>query len=216
MLFQPQKVMAILLGVWVFIIILAICCTPVEAIAILAQNETIKSAEEEFTNTQLVAKTTSADVSISISDKVRNHKKYLLKERIIIHNENMPDDRGFIIPLNDKEKYMLASIIYHEGGIESYETQLAIGSVVLNRIRSGLWGDSISDVLFARGQFVDEAELNRTKPTETQIQVVEDLLENGTTIPYYVMYFRIWHYFDWATDYALMDHTYFSYLEKDK
>ena len=216
MLFQPRKVMAILLGVWIAVLILAIYCTPVEAITLLAQNETIESAEEEFTNTKVATKAASADVNMSISDKVRNHKKYLLTERIITHNDEMPEDRGFIIPLNDKEKYMLASIIYHEGGIESYETQLAIGSVVLNRIRSGLWGDSIADVLFARGQFVDEAELNRTKPTQTQIQVVEDLLENGTTIPYYVMYFRIWYYFDWATDYTIMDHTYFSYLEKDK
>jgi N-acetylmuramoyl-L-alanine amidase len=47
----------------------------------------------------------------------------------------------------------LARIIYSEARGESFEGQVAVGSVVLNRVHSSAFPDSISEVIFQPGQF---------------------------------------------------------------
>ena len=48
---------------------------------------------------------------------------------------------------------LLAAIIYCEAGGESYETQLAVGAVVVNRVKSGRFPNSIYSVIYQPGQF---------------------------------------------------------------
>ena len=48
---------------------------------------------------------------------------------------------------------LLAALIYCEAGGESYEGQLAVGAVVMNRVRSAAYPDSIHGVIYASGQF---------------------------------------------------------------
>ncbi len=48
---------------------------------------------------------------------------------------------------------LLAAIIQIEAGSEVYEGQVAVGSVVMNRVRSGSYPSSIGEVIFAKGQF---------------------------------------------------------------
>lgn len=53
----------------------------------------------------------------------------------------------------EKDKELLAALIYCEAGGEPYEGQVAVGAVVLNRVRSGIFPGTISDVIYAKGQF---------------------------------------------------------------
>ncbi len=48
---------------------------------------------------------------------------------------------------------LLAALIQCEAGGESYEGQLAVGAVVMNRVRSGAYPNSIHGVIYASGQF---------------------------------------------------------------
>ena len=48
---------------------------------------------------------------------------------------------------------LLAALIQCESGGESYEGQLAVGAVVMNRVRSSAYPDSIHGVIYASGQF---------------------------------------------------------------
>lgn len=48
---------------------------------------------------------------------------------------------------------LLAALIYCEAGSESYQGQLAVGAVVMNRVRSGAYPNTISGVIYASGQF---------------------------------------------------------------
>ena len=48
---------------------------------------------------------------------------------------------------------LLAAIIQIEAGNESYEGKVAVGAVVMNRVKSGAYPNNIHDVIFARGQF---------------------------------------------------------------
>lgn len=50
------------------------------------------------------------------------------------------------------DAYLLACLVQCEAGGESYEGKLAVANVVLNRLKAG-WGSSISDIIYASGQF---------------------------------------------------------------
>ena len=51
------------------------------------------------------------------------------------------------------EQALLASIIFCEAGNQPYEGQVAVGAVIMNRVRSGVYPNSISEVIYQPGQF---------------------------------------------------------------
>ncbi len=51
------------------------------------------------------------------------------------------------------ELNILAALVQCEAGGESYEGQLAVASVVMNRVRCGVYPNTITDVIYASGQF---------------------------------------------------------------
>lgn len=51
------------------------------------------------------------------------------------------------------EVTILGALIQLEAGNECYDGQVAVGAVVMNRVRSGSYPNSISDVVYQRGQF---------------------------------------------------------------
>ena len=66
------------------------------------------------------------------------------------------DDAGIIrgpITLTDAEMEMLIAMIYCESRGESYEGQLAVGHVIMNRVRSSKFPNTLEEVLRANRQF---------------------------------------------------------------
>lgn len=51
------------------------------------------------------------------------------------------------------EASILAAVIQLEAGNECYEGQIAVGAVIMNRVRSGSYPSSITDVVYQAGQF---------------------------------------------------------------
>lgn len=51
------------------------------------------------------------------------------------------------------EVQLLGALIQIEAGNQPYEGQLAVGAVVMNRVRSGRYPNNIADVIYAPGQF---------------------------------------------------------------
>lgn len=51
------------------------------------------------------------------------------------------------------EQALLASIIFCEAGNQPYEGQVAVGAVVMNRVRSAVYPNTISEVIYQSGQF---------------------------------------------------------------
>ena len=58
-----------------------------------------------------------------------------------------------VVPAGVSDAQLLAALIQCEAGGESYEGQLAVGAVVINRVRSGSYPSTISGVIYASGQF---------------------------------------------------------------
>ena len=48
---------------------------------------------------------------------------------------------------------LMAAIIYCEAGAEPYETQLAVGAVIMNRVQSVGYPNTLQGVIYQRGQF---------------------------------------------------------------
>lgn len=63
---------------------------------------------------------------------------------------------------SDSDTYLLAKLIYAEARGESYTGQVAVGAVVLNRVRSSSFPNTISGVVYQRYAFtaVDDGQIN--------------------------------------------------------
>lgn len=71
-----------------------------------------------------------------------------------VYAEEAAEDTGEVRAVaSDSDLDLLASIIYCEAGGESYEGQVAVGAVVLNRMDSSLYPDDMTDVIYQSGQF---------------------------------------------------------------
>ena len=79
---------------------------------------------------------------------VSNLVKISLKER----EESMPTWGRIVTPRAGEEE-LLAAIIYCEAGDEPYEGMVAVGTVVLNRVNSQFFPNTITDVIYSPGQF---------------------------------------------------------------
>ncbi|MGF0033017.1 cell wall hydrolase [Bariatricus sp. SGI.154] len=55
--------------------------------------------------------------------------------------------------LREQQQALLASIIFCEAGNQPYEGQVAVGAVVMNRVNSGVYPNSIEEVIYQNGQF---------------------------------------------------------------
>ena len=55
--------------------------------------------------------------------------------------------------VTEDDLYLLANIIYCEAGCEPYVGKVAVGNVVMNRVKSDHQPDTISEVVYAKGQF---------------------------------------------------------------
>lgn len=93
------------------------------------------------------------------------------------------------------DRYLLANLIYCEAGGEGYTGQLAVGSVVINRVLSSVYPDSVVGVIYQGGQFSPVASgrlaaaLAEGKATASCYQAAEDAMKGNTNVGNCV-YFR--------------------------
>ncbi len=57
------------------------------------------------------------------------------------------------ISFADGDRKLLANIIYCEAGNQPYEGQLAVGAVVINRVRSAVYPNTVVGVIYQKSQF---------------------------------------------------------------
>ena len=132
--------------------------------------------------------------------------------------ENTTLAKSYAFNVTSYERELLARVVYLEANIESFDCQAAVTSVIFNRLLSGNWGNSLYDVLYAKNQFSTIYSVDYATPNATNYAAVDYVLENGCTLPYYVMYFRAGYHFQWSGygPYTVIDDTYFGYMTKDK
>lgn len=99
------------------------------------------------------------------------------------------------VSFGDGDRYLLANLIYCEAGGESYTGQVAVGSVVMNRVLSSVFPDTITGVIYQSGQFSPVASgrlalaLAEGKATGSCYQAADEVM-SGTTNVGNCVYFR--------------------------
>ena len=88
-----------------------------------------------------------------------------------------------------EEKEMIAKVVFAEAHGETNEGQRAVVQVIINRVNSTKYKNTIKEVVHQRGQFV----IANTY-TEKEMNNVEFVLENGFDMPADVMYFGTWNF----------------------
>ncbi len=93
------------------------------------------------------------------------------------------------------DRYLLANLIYCEAGGESYSGQVAVGSVVINRVLSSVYPDTVTGVIYQSGQFSPVASgrlalaLAEGRATGSCYQAADEVM-GGTTNVSNCVYFR--------------------------
>lgn len=95
---------------------------------------------------------------------------------------------------NGNEVVLLAALIQAEGGNQPYDGQVAIGAVVMNRVKSPRYPGSIAEVIYAPGQFgpVSNGSIARYLggPKASCMQAAQDAINGYTTIGSYTHFRR--------------------------
>ncbi|ADL12972.1 cell wall hydrolase [Acetohalobium arabaticum] len=79
--------------------------------------------------------------------------------------------------ISDSNQGLLARIIHAEARGEPYRGQVAVGAVVLNRVRSSQFPDTIQEVVYQEGQFtsVENGQIN-LNPNKTAYRAAKEAL----------------------------------------
>lgn len=72
---------------------------------------------------------------------------------------------------------ILARLVYLEARGEPYEGQVAVAEVVLNRVLSDRFPDTVEEVVYQTGQFTPAALIESTTPGEEQYEAVADAVD---------------------------------------
>lgn len=98
---------------------------------------------------------------------------------------------------------------------ESYEGKLAVANVIVNRLLSGYWGNTIEDVIYAPGQFSGansgRVEKFKSKVTESCKKAAVEALAGNNNIGDY-MYFLMKNranYSSYSKYYVLGSHCFY-------
>ena len=87
---------------------------------------------------------------------------------------------------SEDDLYVLSHIISAEAGNCSEEMMIAVGSVVLNRVASDRFPDTIEEVVFQRDPLQYSPTENGSywnDPTDAAVEVAQMLLEEGSQLP---------------------------------
>lgn len=99
------------------------------------------------------------------------------------------------VTFSDTDRLMLATIIYCEAGGEPYAGKLAVGAVVINRLLSSIYPDTVAGVIYQRKQFSPvgsgrfELALTNGKATQSCYQAADEAMQGNTNVGNCV-YFR--------------------------
>ena len=87
------------------------------------------------------------------------------------------------------DKYMLAKAIYAEARGEPYTGQVAVGAVILNRVKHASFPNTISGVVYQKGAFtaVTDGQIN-LEPNDTALRAAQDAM-NGWDPSYGCIYY---------------------------
>lgn len=148
-----------------------------EAVSIEEELEQIRKAEEEKAAKEAEAKRKEEEARAE-EKKIAAASKFVETVQTSSYN------------VSEEDVYLLACLVCAEAGYEPYEGKLAVANIVLNRLNGGLYGNTMSDVIYARGQFSVAASGRLAKvmaagPNNESIAAAKEALSGKNNVPEY-------------------------------
>lgn len=171
---------------------------------------TYLTADVANTNIQTLLKVTSQTSLTETTAIVTDKKPDAEAASEPIKNTSITDVP--VKTVDEDELYMLSHLMFAEGGCDYYPDELSyyIGSVVLNRIASEDFPDTMEEVIFQKGQY--ECTWLGTyynDPPEKCIEMAQTLLQNGSMLPANVVFQA--EFTQGSGTYVKIANTYFCY-----
>lgn len=113
-------------------------------------------------------------VSVLVLTYISMPTKYVLAEGTKVEPN---EQRKEVISITNEELLLLSKLITGEARGESYEGQLAVAAVVVNRVKDSRFPDNIKDVIYQKNAFsvVKDGSIN-IKPTESAYKAAQEAL----------------------------------------
>ena len=124
--------------------------------------------------------------------KVKDIAQEAIRARMMTEGvSTIEEDISNVIEVESEKKYLLARLVYAEAGSESDEHQQAVASVVLNRMNSDKFPDSIDEVIYQRNPLqyacIEDGNIDKI-PDERAIKNAYYIWDNGSILPDNVLY----------------------------
>ena len=171
----------------------------------------LDDAVKESMESPIVEVTENVEIEASVADALENvkYEAPIYTEAKTLRDLEPPKPL-WRITLTHEQLDLLERCVMAEGGGESYECQVAIACVIINRVLDDAYPDTVDGVIKQRGQFSTwPSHIERVVPTDEVKQAVREALTEAV-IPEDVLFFRADRYHSWATNYCRLDNTYFS------
>ncbi len=118
-----------------------------------SQNTTETTEATESTETTESTESEETTEAPATTEQESSSDKPYREDPVV--NAGVPVETTYRSPitLSEEDINLLATIVTLESGGESYDGQLAVANVIINRMLSGHWGSTVADVVYAPYQF---------------------------------------------------------------
>lgn len=129
-------------------------------------------------------------LTTNISDHYEFPSEDIVEEVVVEEELEVPVEPTPTKNYSDDDLYWLARIISAESRGESQRGQIAVGNVVMNRVKSDKFPNTIKEVIFQKGQFspVSNGSINK-EPYEICIDSAKKVLDGEVVVGEGIYYF---------------------------
>lgn len=164
--------------------------------------------------------TTIEDITIPLTESEVVEQKSEIEEPAIsiLSTDNQEEEiqelsiyKDLVDNLSEREKYLIYQITYAEAGNQEIEGQRAVIEVILNRVLSDRFPNTVEEVLCQSGQFVTWKLRNSVEHNETQETALELVGNEESILSSDYVFFSLGK-FSWAKNYIkIQDHWFGTY-----
>lgn len=152
--------------------------------SIVRVKSNVVPAAHKTTQTEKATKGSQAVVkTVATSQQHPPTTLYFSRTELLSQKQQSQATRRYAV--SEEELLLLRKIVMAEAEGEPYQGKVAVANVVLNRLRSANFPDTITKVIYQRSQFspVANGRLKRVNPNEETIKAVNDALSGVKEVP---------------------------------
>lgn len=124
---------------------------------------------------------------------------YYVYQPSLTYKDVVVEKHPVLVECADWELYELYCLAYLEAGsyTQSDDCIRAVVEAVFNQLNNGSWGNSLHEVIYSTGNYEPASNIPGTVPSQRCIDIVNDVYNNGISLPSRIMFFRAWYYHQW-------------------